>query len=337
MNPGMRNSSIELLRIISMLMIISMHVLGAHFMEPTKLVDREFVLFINSFCNAGVTIFVLISGFYGIRFKMDRLMYMANQTWFYSLLLFGVGFLLFHRFLRVDLIRTIFPIVTNKYWFITSYIILFVASPHLNTCLDNITQKTYAAFLAFMLFIFVVAPTLLKFEITCDGGKGPINMIVVYMTGYYFKRFDFPALIKKYAIVILILSFLVVFIASSWQSYGNPWMSRGLFRDNSLFILLMAVSLFYLFSKMSFYSAMVNEVAKLTLGVYLVQETLKLWIPKFTDNIFLYWAGSLFGLYLISLLVEFLRVRLLDGWFRRLSSWECMMIGKVLKLEDDVK
>lgn len=74
----MRNSSIELLRIISMLMIISMHVLGVHYMEPSKLVDREFVLFINSFCNAGVTIFVLISGFYGIRFKMDRLMYMAN-------------------------------------------------------------------------------------------------------------------------------------------------------------------------------------------------------------------------------------------------------------------
>ena len=212
-----------------------------------------------------------------------------------------------------------------------------MASPHLNASLDNTTQKTYAAFLAFMLFIFVVAPTFLKFEITCDGGKGPINMIVAYMTGYYFKRFDFPAIIKKYSIVILILSFLVVFIASSWQSYDSLGMSRGLFRDNSLFILLMAISLFYLFSKMSFYSVMVNGVAKMTLGVYLVQETLKLWIPKFTDNIFLYWVVSLFGLYLISLLVEFQRVRLLDGWFRRLSSWECMMIGKVLKLEDDVK
>lgn len=333
----MRNSSIELLRIISMLMIISMHVLGVHYMEPTKLVDREFVLFINSFCNAGVTIFVLISGYYGIRFKMERLMYMANQTWFYSLLLFGVGFLLFHRFLRVDLIKTIFPIVTNKYWFITSYIILFVASPYLNACLDNMTKKTYTAFLAFLLVVFVVAPTFLKFEITCDGGKGPINMFVAYMTGYYFKRFDFPAVIKKYAVVILILSFLVVFGVSSWQSYGNPCMSRGLFRDNSLFILLIAISLFYLFSKMSFYSPMINGIAKLTLGVYLVQETLKHWIPNFTNNIFLYWAVSLFGLYLASLLVEFLRVRLLDGLFKRISLWECKMLGKVLKLDDDLK
>lgn len=314
-----------------------MHVLGVHYMEPTKLVDREFVLFINSFCNAGVTIFVLISGYYGIRFKMDRLMYMANQTWFYSLLLFGVGFLLFHRFLRADLVQTIFPIVTNKYWFVTSYIILFVASPHLNACLDNMTKKTYAAFLTFMLVVFVVAPTFLRFEITCDGGKGPINMFVAYMTGYYFKRFDFSPVIKKYSVVILILSFHVVFVVSSWQSYGNPWMSRGLFRDNSLFILLIAISLFYLFSKGSFYSPVINSVAKLTLGVYLVQETLKHWIPNFTNNIFLYWVVSLFGLYLTSLLVEFLRVRLLDGLFKRLSSWECKMLGKLLKLDDDIE
>lgn len=316
-------------------MIISMHVLG-RFFGSTELVEREFVLFINSFCNAGVTIFVLIFGYYGIRFRMDKLMYMANQTWFYSLLLFGVSFLLSHRFTRADLIKTIFPIATNKYWFITSYIILFVASPHLNACLDNMAKKTYTAFLAFMLLIFVVAPTFLQFEITCDGGKGPINMFIAYMTGYYFKRFDFPSVLKKNSIVILILSFLVVFIISSWQSYGSPWMSMGLCRDNSLFILLIAISLFYIFSKRSFYSAIVNDIAKLTLGVYLVQMTLICWVPNFQTNIFLFWVASLFGVYLISLMVEFLRVRLLDGLFKRLSSWECEVLGKIqLSIENN--
>lgn len=327
----MRNSSIELLRIVSILMIISMHVLGVNFMDSTTIIDKEFVIFINSFCNAGVTIFVLISGFYGIRFKKDKLFYMANQTWFYSILLFGIGYLVFSSFSTDSLLRSLFPIVTNKYWFISSYIVLYVVSPYFNSVLDGLSKKNYVTLLFFLITVFIIAPTFLKFELTHDGGKGPVNMILAYMTGYYFKRFDFPTLIQKYSVIILILSFFAVFGLSSLLSYHSEQISKAFFRDNGLFIFMIAVSMLYLFSTKNFYNMTINNIAKLTLGVYLVQETLKLWIPKFTSNIFIYWISSVLALYLLSLLIEFVRMRLCDSIFKRLSCWEVSITSKVLQ------
>lgn len=57
----MRNSNIELLRIICILMIVTMHVFG-EFRDVSDPLFRNTSVFINAFCNSGVTIFVLISG-----------------------------------------------------------------------------------------------------------------------------------------------------------------------------------------------------------------------------------------------------------------------------------
>lgn len=64
----MRNSNIELLRIVSICMIIIMHVLS-FYKDFNDSYINHLTLFMNAFCNSGVTIFILISGYYGIRFN----------------------------------------------------------------------------------------------------------------------------------------------------------------------------------------------------------------------------------------------------------------------------
>ena len=69
-----RNASTELLRIILMLFIISHHFLihGMHIMDNDQ--GNHFLLFLtNSTMLISVNVFILISGYYGMRFNMLKL------------------------------------------------------------------------------------------------------------------------------------------------------------------------------------------------------------------------------------------------------------------------
>lgn len=67
-----RNSTIELLRVLCILMIVFMHLVGIWWDFCDNLFDKEFIIFVNSLCNCAVTIFMLISGYYGIRFNLKK-------------------------------------------------------------------------------------------------------------------------------------------------------------------------------------------------------------------------------------------------------------------------
>ena len=54
-----RNSTIELLRILCILMIVFMHLVGIWWDYCDNLFDKEFVIFVNSLCNCAVTILKL--------------------------------------------------------------------------------------------------------------------------------------------------------------------------------------------------------------------------------------------------------------------------------------
>ena len=54
-----RHSGLECLRIISIILIVSMHILGNTF-HTSNWLNKEFILFINTLGNTGVTLFILI-------------------------------------------------------------------------------------------------------------------------------------------------------------------------------------------------------------------------------------------------------------------------------------
>lgn len=66
-----RHSGLECLRIISIILIVSMHILGNTF-HTSNWLNKEFILFINTLGNTGVTLFILISGYFGIRFNTHK-------------------------------------------------------------------------------------------------------------------------------------------------------------------------------------------------------------------------------------------------------------------------
>ncbi|MBR6606437.1 MAG: acyltransferase family protein [Prevotella sp.] len=67
-----RQTNYELLRIIAILLISLMHGIRSAYGSPNILNSVSFVA-INAIGNMGVTIFILISGYFGIRFRLSKL------------------------------------------------------------------------------------------------------------------------------------------------------------------------------------------------------------------------------------------------------------------------
>lgn len=133
-----RYINIEILRIISMFMIIVLHILvHGGVGEEVTFLSGNFILvwFLLACCYTSVNCFVLISGYFMVKsnFKIKKIIKLWGQICFYSLSIFII-FLCFNENIMnlINYIKSIFPIITGSYWFATTYILLYIISPLLN-------------------------------------------------------------------------------------------------------------------------------------------------------------------------------------------------------------
>ena len=105
-------------------MIVSMHICGEIF-STQNVLNKGIILAVNSIGNAGVTLFILISGYFGISFNVRKLFNLLVVTCFYSFLSFTVYTLYFHEhFHLLDKISFAFPTFGRLYWFVAIYLSL---------------------------------------------------------------------------------------------------------------------------------------------------------------------------------------------------------------------
>ena len=272
----MRDSKYELLRICLMLMIIAGHVMMQH-KSLYSLTDSDEIikLFLRgAFCVA-VNSFILISGFFGIKFKRDRLIRFVIQTFFYSVvfmvLAIGLGW---HELTPKTDIFAFVPVLTKQYWFVTCYIVLYVISPWLNIWVDSLEQTKFKRFLIVSFLIVYVWPTINFLlnapQLINDAGYGIVNFVYLYMLGRYLHLYYNDKRSSSFywggylsAVVALFLcqfglSWMLGFEFTSWISY------------NTLFCFVGSVCLFMAFKNMTIHSRVINFWAKPCLAVYLI-------------------------------------------------------------------
>jgi surface polysaccharide O-acyltransferase-like enzyme len=137
-----RQAGIELLRMVAMMMIVTMHFLAnsGNLLEPGKQSDLSAVLgtILENFCLAAVNAYVFISGYFGYQgtFQVKRVLRFLCQIWFYSLLvplvLMGLGISTGFQNGIYGILPYLFPIETEHYWFATSFLLLMLLMPFLN-------------------------------------------------------------------------------------------------------------------------------------------------------------------------------------------------------------
>ena len=266
----MRNSSIELLRILCIVAIVIMHVLGGYWNTDSVALSGG-ILAINSVANCAVTIFVLISGYYGINFSVKKLLGLTNIVWLYTWIAFFVLFICEAVSLNFkEISGFLFPIVTSKYWFISVYCFIFCLAPYLNRIKDLLSQKRFLTLLGVLLLFFYVAPTVTLNEILHDGGKGIVNLTTIYLIGQYLSKYGFPKFFNK-RVLVKILGFIgIIFLLNAIFTAAVGHIYQPFARDNNVLILVLSILIFRYAVAREFTSVRINRLARYVFPIYIL-------------------------------------------------------------------
>ena len=320
-----RNSSIELLRICCMLMIVGGHIIMVH-RTSFDLVNADFCisLFLQGAFAVAVNVFVLISGYFGIKFKLHRLLKLDMQTVFYSAVLLIVAVLCgWHTIeLKKDFLL-MFPVLSKQYWFITCYAVLYVISPLLNHWSKSLEKKKYERLLIMFFFMIYLWPTISYLfnasPFIDDAGYGIINFIYLYMFGQYIHHLYVDKYVARMYWGAYICAIMMLFLAQLGLSYLLGFKFTSWISYNTIFVFFGSVFLFLAFKNMHFASSRINSLAKPCIAVYLIHFHPCIWgnfcemigVQSFHDWRYLILVLLLpVFIYIICTLVESIRVLL---------------------------
>lgn len=280
-----RMSNFELLRIFSMFCIVLMHSSVDVFAHGGSQFNLYLCVAVNSVCNIGVTCFILISGYFAIQFVPEKLMALELKIIFFSVLSMFLLASIRGNFGIKTAILSFFPIVTRKYWFISCYFALVLLSPFLNKASEALTKRNFQRLLLIMLVIFSVCPTVFRYELMQDSGKGLANMITAYLLGRYLQLH--AEKIKQWTVTKLAVAaasiLLVEFALNCAETHrirSGTGVSVPFARDCSFFIIALAVLVFLLFCRLKFTSIVINLIAKSAFTMYLMDAVSRAWYTK---------------------------------------------------------
>ena len=270
----------ELLRIVSMLFVMILHAnfLGIHAPTSDDIYDdfysTMFRCLIESLSIVAVDVFVLISGWFGIRFSYRKLLALCFQVLFFSF-----GFYVIFAFFRpsdaftIDRIKGIF-LLNGDYWFVKSYIILFLLSPVLNLFVESVSQKFFLKVLLSYYAFHTVYGWLMDASVsfTMNGTTG-LSFIGLYLLGRYLRLY--PCILTTMNRNKVLLAYLGCAILLSICNlvllyHGHTITVEGrLYSYASPFVIIASVALLLFFSKLSFSNKFVNWIASSCFAVYL--------------------------------------------------------------------
>ena len=171
-----RNSSLELLRIVAMLMIIIHHFAygdNFHFPADSITLNRLWIQFVNKGGKLGVNIFVLLSGYFLIEsksVKFRKLAAMWIAMLFYSVAFYTISVLTGGaKFRAYDVLLAFMPLSKTKWWFLEVYFMLYLLHPYLNTMLRNLSKADYERMLLLLGFCWSVMPTFTNSYLASGG------------------------------------------------------------------------------------------------------------------------------------------------------------------------
>lgn len=286
----LRNSNIELLRIVSMLMVVVLHFNnnGANtgiVNMPEVLTERlTWGFLVESLCLVAVNCFVLISGYFAIKLKVRSLLKFYLQCFiiglFSYLFYFGLsgGFSTWQSaeglFTMKILIERLLAFTHNGWWFVVSYVGLMLLSPLLNSAVDNMTRKRFLHSLILFSIVILYLGWYQKVEVT-NYGNSLISFIWIYLLGRYIGKHVQIESIRKYRWLWLagyLISALALFGMIMLRYHFSIEMHYPLDYNNP-FVVVAAMMLLFFFLSFSFRSKVINGIASSVFAAYLIQES----------------------------------------------------------------
>lgn len=333
-----RKLNLEILRIISMIWIILHHYAlhGGLFSIENNYIGKYIAEFIIIGGKLGVNLFVLISAYFLIdsKFKSKKILKLWLEVIFYSYIFGFIGFVIDKNAVGIkQIIKTVIPVLFGEYWFITTYIIMYILSPWTNKLIKSLNKEEHKNLLIILSFVFIIIKAV----------PGTLDYLVnnfvwfeyLYLLIAYYKIYNVQITSKKSnSLVIGVLSYLAVWIisvvctilSSKFEIFNKGINYFG--QQNSIFIVVSSIMIFDYFKRLNINdnNKVIEFFANSSLAVYLVHEQTifrnVLWnkILKTSDyyylgiiQISLHIVLSCFIIYLSVSIIDFIRRKFIEN------------------------
>ena len=158
-----RQSNFELMRIISMFMILVWHIFlyGVNMDTAAPNIKLMFDFF-RAIMVVHVNSFILVSGYFLVNssFKMSKLLKINDSVVFYKIVIYLIfAYLGLASVDSISILRNFFPLDLENYWFIRIYMIMYIFSPFYNIFLNSISKSVHKKIIIIMFFLFSLIST----------------------------------------------------------------------------------------------------------------------------------------------------------------------------------
>ena len=298
-----RESGIELLKVVAVFLIVLSHVIQTLSSSPTYYPSKEYVLNITRSTtqwrqlilsmlrysgSIGNTIFFISSAWFLIgRRKNDKrkVLQLFLDNWLIAFLILLSFLALTVTLDRRLIVKSLFPVISGNNWYIICYMLFLLVYPFLNDFIEHLNRKMLARVSSFLFILYIVVIFSLRVFNKKIGATSffssdlivwiAIYFMLSYMKKYEMKWMDSANINWKLVLIGFIGTYGLVALTNAvglkYKGYNNMllvWNGN----TNHPFIIMMILGLFNLVRKLSFKSRLVNYLSGLTLYVYLIHD-----------------------------------------------------------------
>lgn len=255
---------------------------------------------LNGFLYVAVNCYILISGYFGVRFKWQSLLKVYGICFFY-----GIAAYLIHIGISGDqigrslLYNSIFCISHSKLWYVRCYIILLLISPILNTAIESFTKRQFQYIVLSLTILNLYFGYFWQSDNFNKDGYNIEQFIYLYFIGRYIRLYCDHAAIHQHRIHYLVGYIICALI---WGGATILWHKISLpiwepFAYNNPITIIGALCFVCFFLTFHFQSNIINKLATFTFPIYVVHtgNYFSSWINDFIQKVSQY-TDSQYGI-----------------------------------------
>lgn len=222
--------------------------------------------------HVGVPLFVLISGYFGIKASPKGLIKLLGKVFVLTvpvLMIYNVS----SGCGMKGIIKSLLFVSNTPYWFVRIYVLLYLFSPVINHYLSNISDKKNLYLLTILGWMSVYIGTS-HGEPSLIDGKNLINFLFLYCLGNSLRKYE-SMINRRTALcgggLFIVINLLTV---TMYTNYYDCIIGQAIWRLSfdycSPILIFNSVLLFVIFSKINIKSNIINIIASSTFSMYLI-------------------------------------------------------------------
>lgn len=337
-----RESNLELYRIVLMILIIAHHYVVNSGLLQAAMSDGANMksvglLALGAWGKIGINCFLLITGYYMCTSKitLKKFLKLFLEIEFYNVVIYIIFLAAGYERLSVgSVLITVFPFIEVSKNFTGCYMLFYLLIPFLNILIGQLDKKKFLVLLLVLLGIYTVIGSIPKTNVMFNYVTW---FSIVYLVGAFIRKYVSLEKIKQRKLVMANLILVVLCVASvpvCWKLLGVPYFFVN--DSNKILALAMSVGLFLSFKKLKIKnSKFINQVAATTFGVLLIHANSNamrswLWGGVFKNTewydtpwLFVHMIITIVVVYVACALIDVVRIKIfertVDVWIDRID------------------